>query len=81
MKTDSLLCFFDESDRKKLRDTLSPDSNVIILIGLEGDFSLAEIDLAIEHDFIPVSLGRNRLRTEPYGIVACNTVNLLNDQK
>lgn len=55
---------FDESDKKKLRDALSPESNVIILIELEDDFSLSEIDLEIEPNFIPVSLGRNRLRTE-----------------
>jgi 16S rRNA (uracil1498-N3)-methyltransferase len=40
----------------------------IILIGPEGDFSQLEIDRAKELDFIPVSLGSNRLRTETAGI-------------
>ena len=42
----------------------------IILIGPEGDFSPAEIDLAMQMHFIPVSLGETRLRTETAGVVA-----------
>jgi 16S rRNA (uracil1498-N3)-methyltransferase len=42
----------------------------IILIGPEGDFSAAEIELALANQFIPVSLGETRLRTETAGIVA-----------
>lgn len=53
-------------------------SNVNILIGPEGDFSPTEISLANTKGFIPVSLGRNRLRTETAGIVAVHTISLLN---
>jgi len=42
----------------------------IILIGPEGDFSSAEIELAMQMKFIPVSLGETRLRTETAGVVA-----------
>ncbi|HWK02921.1 MAG TPA: RsmE family RNA methyltransferase [Puia sp.] len=42
----------------------------LILIGPEGDFSPKEIELAIQHDFLPVTLGATRLRTETAGIVA-----------
>ena len=42
----------------------------LILIGPEGDFSPGEIKLALEHGFIPVSLGETRLRTETAGVVA-----------
>lgn len=45
-------------------------SNCIILIGPEGDFSPAEIDLALQNKFQPVSLGETRLRTETAGMVA-----------
>jgi 16S rRNA (uracil1498-N3)-methyltransferase len=69
----------DESEKKKLKDVLAPQTNVILLIGPEGDFTQGEIDLAIAHDFVPVSLGYNRLRTETAGIVACQTFNLLNE--
>jgi len=44
--------------------------HAIILIGPEGDFTKAEIDLALKNAFIPVSLGETRLRTETAGIVA-----------
>lgn len=42
----------------------------LICIGPEGDFTPAEIELALQHGFIPVSLGETRLRTETAGIVA-----------
>jgi 16S rRNA (uracil1498-N3)-methyltransferase len=67
-----------DAKQKLLKDSLAPQSNVIVLIGPEGDFSQSEIDLAIAHDFVPVSLGKNRLRTETAGIVACQLVNFLN---
>jgi 16S rRNA (uracil1498-N3)-methyltransferase len=50
-----------------INKSLSPQ---LILIGPEGDFSQREIDLAIQLDFIPVSLGETRLRTETAGVVA-----------
>jgi len=42
----------------------------IILIGPEGDFTKSEIDFALQQDFLPVTLGDTRLRTETAGIVA-----------
>jgi 16S rRNA (uracil1498-N3)-methyltransferase len=53
-------------------------SDVLILIGPEGDFQREEMDLARLSGFIPVSLGTNRLRTETAGLVACHTINLAN---
>jgi 16S rRNA (uracil1498-N3)-methyltransferase len=60
-----------KEDKKDLKDifTNSSDSK-IILIGPEGDFTPEEIDYAIENNFIPVSLGETRLRTETAGLVA-----------
>jgi 16S rRNA (uracil1498-N3)-methyltransferase len=48
----------------------SATDSQIILIGPEGDFSPAEINLARDYHFLPVSLGETRLRTETAGIVA-----------
>ena len=45
-------------------------ANSLILIGPEGDFSTNEVDRALTANFTPVSLGKNRLRTETAGIVA-----------
>jgi len=50
--------------------SLATHQSAIILIGPEGDFTQREIDLAIQHNFQPVTLGRTRLRTETAGIVA-----------
>ena len=52
----------------------------IILIGPEGDFTPDEIELAVNNGFKVVSLGRSRLRTETAGIVACEIINILNEQ-
>lgn len=41
-----------------------------ILIGPEGDFTKEEIEKAIAHKYIPVSLGETRLRTETAGIAS-----------
>ena len=46
------------------------DQDQIILIGPEGDFTEEEIETAIQKNYIPVSLGKTRLRTETAGIAA-----------
>jgi len=58
-----------EEQRKQLSDETINQSS-IILIGPEGDFTKEEVDLAVTNNFIPVSLGTTRLRTETAGIVA-----------
>ena len=52
--------------------------SVSILIGPEGDFTKEEIDLSLENGYMPVSLGKSRLRTETAGVVACHAINLIN---
>jgi 16S rRNA (uracil1498-N3)-methyltransferase len=47
-----------------------PGTPGTILIGPEGDFSPKEVEMALEHQYSPVTLGENRLRTETAGIVA-----------
>lgn len=47
----------------------------LILIGPEGDFTKDEIESAKQNNFIAVSLGDTRLRTETAGIVACVLLN------
>ena len=67
-----------EGATKALKELYTPLSNAIILIGPEGDFSPEEVKLAEENGFVPVNLGPSRLRTETAAIVACHTVNLVN---
>ncbi len=47
-----------------------PKDDALILIGPAGDFTQAEIELAKQNDFIAVTLGDYRLRTETAGICA-----------
>jgi 16S rRNA (uracil1498-N3)-methyltransferase len=60
-----------ENERHELSgliDTSLPSQ--IILIGPEGDFSQKEVDMAMQLQFLPVSLGNTRLRTETAGVAA-----------
>jgi len=63
-------------ERSPLFKLLQPCSDILILIGPEGDFSEEEVKLALDKGFYPVSLGESRLRTETAGVVACHTVHL-----
>ncbi len=44
--------------------------NYAMLIGPEGDFTPSEITLALQNNYIPITLGETRLRTETAGVVA-----------
>ncbi|HEY6143917.1 MAG TPA: 16S rRNA (uracil(1498)-N(3))-methyltransferase [Flavobacterium sp.] len=74
-----LIAHCEETDKKTLKSVLKPNENVTLLIGPEGDFSEKEIALALENNFIPVSLGNTRLRTETAAIVACHSVVFTNE--
>lgn len=74
-------CYADIGDEKPLlRDVLNSDSDVLVMVGPEGDFSREEVMLAIEQGFKSISLGPSRLRTETAALVACHLMNL-NHQK
>ncbi len=64
----------DDADKKPLHRTINYSSSSIVAIGPEGDFDTKEIELALQHDFIPVSLGQTRLRTETAGVVAATWI-------
>ncbi|MDD2635329.1 MAG: 16S rRNA (uracil(1498)-N(3))-methyltransferase [Bacteroidales bacterium] len=65
-------------NKKYLGNILEKSDSVLILIGPEGDFTLDEIELAKNAGFIPISLGKSRLRTETAGIVASNICSVIN---
>lgn len=54
------------------------NSRYAVLIGPEGDFSPAELEMTQQAHFQMVTLGQNRLRTETAALAACHTLNLLN---
>lgn len=68
----------EEIDKKSLKNQIKKKEGITILIGPEGDFSVKEIEMAIVNDFIPVTLGDTRLRTETAAIVACHSVAFIN---
>lgn len=60
-----------DEEKRNLSDLNNESlSSKIILIGPEGDFTKEEVELALQHHFIAVTLGHTRLRTETAGIVA-----------
>lgn len=74
------ICHLENNERKNLfsfRESITNSLHSCILIGPEGDFTLDEISLSKQHDFIPISLGDSRLRTETAGIVSCNLINAI----
>jgi 16S rRNA (uracil1498-N3)-methyltransferase len=61
-----------ENEKQSLIDVAHKESGAIILIGPEGDFTPKEIELAIQNNYMAVSLGKTRLRTETAGLVAAS---------
>lgn len=76
--SEKYICWCETDTTSSLKNIYQQGKDVIILIGPEGDFSKDEISQAIQHGFVPVSLGLNRLRTETAALAACHTINLLN---
>ena len=74
-----LIAHCEETDKKTLKSILKPNQNLTIMIGPEGDFSQKEIALALAYKFIPITLGKKRLRTETAAIVACHSVVFINE--
>ena len=62
----------DDDRRVEFADFIRSASakSILILIGPEGDFTPDEIKVAMDSGFNPVSLGKNRLRTEMAGVFA-----------
>ena len=69
-----------EGDKPLLKDVICPGEDALVLIGPEGDFSEEEVKKAIANGFQSISLGKSRLRTETAALVACHTMNLLNQK-
>lgn len=72
------IAYVDENHQNHLLDLAQPNQNYLILIGPEGDFSPEEIQMAILAGFAPISLGKNRLRTETAGLAAVQMLQILN---
>jgi 16S rRNA (uracil1498-N3)-methyltransferase len=60
----------DKLNIKKIEAT----SDCLLLIGPEGDFSQAEIEFALSHNFQAIHLGPTRLRTETAALFALSVL-------
>jgi len=69
----------EDSERHELKRRIVADQDLTILIGPEGDFSPSEIKSALDKGYLPVSMGKTRLRTETAAIVACTIVASINN--
>ena len=67
-----------EAEKIHLLHACPSHSDVLVLVGPEGDFSLDEVRLALDNQFKAVTLGNSRLRTETAGVVACHLVTVVN---
>ena len=76
---DLFIAHCEETDRASLKKLLQPKKHITILIGPEGDFSVKEIEQALQNKFKPITLGDTRLRTETAAIVACHSVAFMNE--
>ena len=75
------IAWIDDDVTEQLCDLYQKGQNALVLIGPEGDFSREEVSLAKQNGFVPVSLGDARLRTETAALVACHTLNLINQMR
>ena len=64
-----------------LLDVLRRGVESTVLVGPEGDFSVDEVRLALQHGYRSVSLGTSRLRTETAALVAVHMMQLINQKR
>jgi 16S rRNA (uracil1498-N3)-methyltransferase len=68
----------DNEQRVFMNEVVKASSRYLVLIGPEGDFTAQEIQMALTAGFIPLTLGKTRLRTETAGLAACFELNYIN---
>lgn len=72
------IAYVDEAHENHVLDVAKPKGKYLILIGPEGDFDPKEIKEAFQAGFLPVSLGKSRLRTETAGLATVQMLQVLN---
>ena len=70
-----------DQPKQHLLHACPPASDVVVMVGPEGDFSEEEVELALRNSFQAITLGDSRLRTETAGVVACHLVTVANITK
>ena len=67
-----------ESEKTTLKHKIELNSDYLVIIGPEGDFTPLEVKEALNANFIPITLGDSRLRTETAALEVCFEINFLN---
>lgn len=75
------ICYCSDTvERHEFAAEYKIGEDVAIMIGPEGDFSEHEIKTALKHGWMPVSLGKSRLRTETAALTAVADVHCINQK-
>ncbi len=64
--------------KQTINNLVQSQQSYLILIGPEGDFTPTELNIALQNDYKPVTLGNTRLRTETAALAACFEINYIN---
>ena len=76
-ETQKLIAHCFETEKTNLKTLVFENKKTLFLIGPEGDFTMDEVATATKNNFINVSLGNTRLRTETAALYACQAIALL----
>lgn len=77
VKPDStFIAHLEEGERTDLKQVAAQAPHCCVLIGPEGDFTPAEIEVALNLGIKPVTLGSSRLRTETAALAAVFTAHI-----
>lgn len=63
--------------RVRINEVFTPGANTLLMVGPEGDFTVDEIQQALQAGAHPITLGESRLRTETAGLVALQWLHTL----
>ena len=72
----TFIAHLEAGERTDLAQVVATQPNCCVLIGPEGDFTPAEIELALSKGMRPVTLGASRLRTETAALAAVFTAHI-----
>lgn len=76
---DKFIAHCHNQQEPHLNEVCVKGRNTLVLIGPEGDFTTTEVEMALQHGYKAISLGKKRLRTETAALLACTIVRLKND--
>jgi 16S rRNA (uracil1498-N3)-methyltransferase len=77
-ETQKFIAYVDTDNPLMLHQAAQKNISTIVLIGPEGDFTPGEVRQAESEGYKKVSLGKNILRTETAGLIACHSIHLIN---